>query len=120
MCNCYYIDILATPAESEEQRKNGPRMTDERYERYQPGETHGLPYRCLTPKDLDNVLVAGRTVSTDRVTQGSLRVMPCCLCMGEAAGIAAAMAAKSDSLNVHTVDVQNLRRRLKEEGAYIL
>lgn len=120
MRNCYYIDIHETPAESEEQRKNGPRMTDERYERYQPGETHGLPYRCLTPKDLDNVLVAGRTVSTDRVTQGSLRVMPCCLCMGEAAGIAAAMAAKSDSLNVHTVDVQALRRRLKEEGAYIL
>ena len=44
--------------------------------------------------------------------------MPVCLCMGEAAGAAAAMAAKGDA-NVHMVDVQALRGHLREQGAYL-
>ncbi|MNW68982.1 FAD dependent oxidoreductase [compost metagenome] len=45
--------------------------------------------------------------------------MPVCLAMGEAAGIAAALAAQLPGHDVHAVDVQILRRRLKEEGAYL-
>ena len=89
------------------------------FRRYGPGESHGIPYRCLTPKKLKNVLVAGRAISTDRPVQGSTRVMPVCLVMGEAAGMAACLAAKSKSRDVHKVDVKLLRKRLKEEGAYI-
>ena len=55
---------------------------------YQPGESHGIPYRCLTPKGLRNVLVAGRSISCEQLVQGSVRVMPVCLAMGQAAGIA--------------------------------
>ncbi|MNJ03669.1 hypothetical protein D3C73_1640870 [compost metagenome] len=45
--------------------------------------------------------------------------MPVCLAMGEAAGIAAAMAALLPEPDVHAVDTPALRRRLREEGAYL-
>lgn len=104
--NCYYIDI----------HKSGYKST-----RYAKGESHGIPYRCLTPKGLKNVLTAGRCISTDEEAFGSLRVMPPCLVIGEAAGMAAAHAVKqSGECDVHKIDVQFLRKRLKEEGQYFL
>jgi glycine/D-amino acid oxidase-like deaminating enzyme len=111
--NAYYIDI------HHKQSEVGKKNADVRHgHRLQPGESHGLPYRCLTPKGLANVLVAGRSISTDRVVQGSTRVMPVCLAMGEAAGMAAAMAA-SGGADVHAVDTARLRTRLREVGAYL-
>ncbi len=86
---------------------------------YGPGESHGIPYRCLTPRDLANVLVAGRSVSAEQIVQGSIRVLPVCLAMGEAAGLAAALAARAESPDVHAVDVERLRARLREEGAFL-
>jgi hypothetical protein len=106
--NNYYIDIHGA--------KNEKEMAENRYKE---GESHGIPYRCLTPKGLKNVLVAGRSISCDRITQGSVRVMPACLCTGEAAGMAAAFSAETECPDVHTVDTQRLRRRLTEEGAYL-
>ena len=90
-----------------------------RYENYQPGETHGIPYRCLTPTGLSNVLVAGRAISCDHVVQASVRVMPVCLVMGEAAGIAAAHASALPGHDVHSVDTARLRARMIAEGAYL-
>jgi len=84
---------------------------------YKPGESHGIPYRCLTPKGLKNVLAAGRIISCERTVQSSIRVMPPCFVTGEAAGAAASMAA-ADRQDVHAVNVDELRRRLKEEGGY--
>lgn len=82
------------------------------------GSSFGVPYRCLTPKGLENVLVAGRCISSDRKTNGSIRIMPCCMNTGEAAGIAAALAANKDS-NVHNVNTAQLRKQLKAHGAYL-
>lgn len=87
--------------------------------RYQPGESHGIPYRCLTPKGLGNVLVAGRCISTEQLVQGSVRVMPTCLAMGEAAGLAAALAARSGTPDVYNVDTVQLRTMLRGYGAYL-
>ncbi len=112
--NSYFIDIHGT--EKEEKQAGGK---PEVIKRYGPGESHGIPYRCLTPRSLQNVLVAGRSISCVREVQGSVRVMPVCLAMGEAAGLAAALAAQLPAPDVHAVDVQILRRRLKEEGAYL-
>ncbi|OPZ28992.1 MAG: putative FAD-binding dehydrogenase [Lentisphaerae bacterium ADurb.BinA184] len=112
--NSYPIDIHTTKAEATTGR--GPNAMD-RYEQFGPGESHGIPYRCLTPKGLRNVLVAGRCISTDHIVQASTRVMPPCLVMGEAAGIAAAMATGDG--NVHAVDTDRLRQRLREEGGYL-
>lgn len=103
--NCYYIDV----------HKPGHKAT-----RYKKGESHGIPYRCLTPKGLKNVLTAGRCISTDEEAFGSLRVMPPCLVTGEAAGMAAVHAMKQTKNDVHKIDVNFLRKRLKEEGQYFL
>lgn len=103
--NCYFIDI----------HKSG--VPEVHYSR---GESHGIPYRVLTPKGLRNVLVAGRCISTDEEAYGSLRVMPPCLVTGEAAGVAARLASLSASRDVHSVDVTDLRSRLKTRGQYFL
>lgn len=83
-----------------------------------PGESYGIPYRCLIPRGLDNVLVAGRCVSTDRYMQGSLRVQPGCHITGQAAGCAAALAA-SGSGKVRELPVAVLQRKLTELGAFL-
>lgn len=86
---------------------------------YGKGESFGVPYRCLTPRGLRNVLVAGRSISTDRRTNGTIRIMACCLNTGEAAGVAAAHAARGAETDVHAVDTERLRARLREEGAFL-
>ena len=114
--NNYFIDIHKSARENQEWAMD--QNADHRFEHYKDGESHGVPYRCLCPKHLDNVLVAGRSISTDRITQGSLRVMPSCLCEGEAAGIAAYMACHGDK-NIHNVDTNALREKLKSYDAYL-
>jgi len=116
--NSYYIDIHLSKKEAE---LKGKGILDEevRRSRYGKGESHGVPYRCLTPKSLKNVLVAGRSISCDRAVQGSIRVMPVCLAMGEAAGIAAVMTSNIQQKDVHKVDVNELRAALKKYGAYL-
>ena len=114
--NCYFIDIHVS---REEARSRGEVRAELRFPQYGPGESHGIPYRCLTPKGLRNVLVAGRCVSADRPVQGSIRVMPVCLVMGEAAGMAAAHAVRHHASDVHAVDTDRLRERLRQEGAYL-
>ncbi|WP_405110646.1 FAD-dependent oxidoreductase [Paenibacillus sp. FSL K6-1217] len=83
-----------------------------------PGKSHGVPYRCMLPVGLDNVWVAGRAASSDRVVQGSLRVMPNCFAMGQAAGMAAAMAAGADSQS-RKVDLAKLQQGLVQQGAWL-
>jgi hypothetical protein len=75
------------------------------------GLTYGVPFRCLCPEDLDNVLVAGRCLSATHDAHASVRSMAQCMAMGQAAGTAAAMAGTPTS-----VDVGELRNRLVERG----
>lgn len=105
-----------TEEEKEELRRRGidPKSTNARYGK---GESHGIPYRCLTPKGFSNLLTAGRIISSDRRMQGSLRVMPNCFTTGEAAGLAAAMAA-SGGISTHEIDTDILREKLRGYGAY--
>lgn len=82
---------------------------------YAPGEHYGIPYRALTPVGLKNVLVAGRSICTDRSMLSSIRVMPCCFITGQAIGMAAAMAPE----DVHSLDVPALQARLLAIGAVL-
>ena len=86
--------------------------------RYRKGESYGIPYRCLVPRKLTNVLVAGRCVSTDRYMQSSIRVMPGCFITGQAIGVAAAICAKQ-GCDTRGVPVGELQQRLKDLGAYL-
>lgn len=80
---------------------------------------YGIPYRCLTPKGLDNVLVAGRNFSATHKALGTARVMSTCMAMGQAAGEAAAWSMREEC-SVHNVDVTDLQARLRANGAYLL
>lgn len=86
--------------------------------RYGKGESYGVPYRCLVPQKLTNVLVAGRCVSTDRYMQSSIRVMPGCFITGQAIGVAAAICA-AKGCDTRGFPVTELQRRLKDLGAYL-
>ncbi|GHU77998.1 membrane protein [Clostridia bacterium] len=116
--NCYYIDIHHTAAEREAWN-TGAKNDQSDARPYEKGESHGIPYRSLIPKGLTNVLTAGKNISCDREVQGSVRVMPPCLVTGQAAGTAAAMAAKSNA-GVREVDTDVLRSELRDNGAYFL
>lgn len=59
------------------------------------GDYHEIPYRCLLPQNVDNLLVAGRCLSADFAAQSSVRIQPVCRALGEAAGAAASLCAKA-------------------------
>ena len=92
--------------------------TDFQKLRYGTGESYGIPYRCLVPRQLTNVLVAGRCISADRYMQSSIRVMPGCFITGQAIGVAAAMCVQQ-GCDTRAVPTGELQRRLKDMGAYL-
>ncbi|MGI8924915.1 MAG: FAD-dependent oxidoreductase [Fimbriimonadales bacterium] len=59
-----------------------------------PDDYHEIPYRCLLPVGVSNLLVAGRCLSATFAAQSSVRIQPVCRAMGEAAGAAAALCAR--------------------------
>lgn len=78
-----------------------------------------IPYRCLVPKCLTNLLVAGRPISATHIAHGSIRVMATCMAMGQAAGTAVAMASR-DGCTAREIDIKQLRRELVAQGQYLL
>ena len=80
---------------------------------YIEGEKDSLPYyeipfRALVVKGMDNLLVAGRCIGTEFVAQASVRIIPTCRALGEAAGIAAAL---------NTLDGKVVRAEMAKKGA---
>ena len=86
--------------------------------RYRKGESYGIPYRCLTPRGVDNLLVAGRCISADRYILGSIRVMPGCYITGQAAGMAATLAVENNA-TTREIPIPTLQQRLKQIGAFL-
>ena len=82
------------------------------------GKWYGIPYRALLPKFVDNLLVAGRMISSDWVAYMSTRLVGSCFLQGQAAGTAAAMAALS-GISVRTLDTEKLREALIADGSYL-
>ncbi len=88
-------------------------------ELYPPdGEWFDIPYRALVPKTIDGLLVSGRCISADYQAMAAMRVMGPCLAVGEAAGTAAALAAKANS-RPRSVEVEALRKTLTDAGALV-
>ena len=74
-----------------------------------------MPYRALLAKETDNLLVAGRCVSSDRFVLAQIRVMGYCMMMGQAAGTTAAMCAK-DQIISSKVNIAELQKKLQQSG----
>ena len=82
------------------------------------GNWYGVPYRCLVPRKVDGLLVAGRCVSASSVAAAAIRVMPPCMAMGQAAGTAAALAVKSGALPGR-IAVDELLASLRADGVWL-
>lgn len=105
--NAYYIDIHLATSKSE--------MT---FNHLPPGVSHGVPYRVMLPVGIRNLWVAGRSVSSDRAVQGSLRVMPNCFSMGQACGTAATLALR-DGTDSRSISIPELQQRLLEQDVWL-
>ena len=96
---------------------DGPGMDRDTW-RPEKGFRYTIPYRILLPQGVGGLLVAGRCVSVDHLALGSLRVMAQCGVMGEAAGLAAATAARKGT-EPRDIDVAALQAALRAEGAIL-
>jgi hypothetical protein len=79
---------------------------------------YDIPFRALVHARLDNVLAAGRNLSSDVPGQSGTRLIMCCMAMGEAAGTAAALALKA-GVKPGDVDISTLQRKLVENKCNI-
>src|SRR3954469_15719420 len=82
------------------------------------GDCYDIPYRSLLPQKVENLIVAGRCISTTHEAMGAIRVMATCMAMGEAAGRAAKMAIRA-GVRPDNVDVAALQAELLAKGAYL-
>ncbi len=112
--NAYPVDIHPKSGDKEAMTK----FHNEHYAkyRYAPGESYGIPYRSLVVKGFCNLLVAGRCIDTDLKMQSSIRIMPTCYVMGQAAGVAASLAENG---SVRDISISELQKRLIDLGAYL-
>lgn len=79
---------------------------------------YDIPYRCLVAEGVDNLLVAGRPVSATHEAAASVRVTPPCYAMGQAAGLAAALAVQRN-VTPALLDTDVLRSALAAQGAIV-
>src|SRR5947199_865165 len=86
--------------------------------RVPPGEAYDIPLRCLLPQNVERLIVAGRCISGTHEAHSSYRVMPVSMATGQAAGVCAALAARSGRRprEMPAVEVQ---RELARQGAHL-
>ena len=81
-----------------------------------PGEAYDIPLRCLLPQGVERLLVAGRCISGSHEAHSSYRVTPIAMATGQAAGVCAALAARSGRIP-RAVDPALVREELLAQGA---
>ena len=77
-----------------------------------------VPLRSLLPKNVENLMVAGKTISCISQAAGGLRCMPCAMSMGQAAGATVSIANKNN-LKVKNVDFKLVQQLLLNHGAIL-
>jgi len=85
-------------------------------QRLPPGEAYDIPLRCLQPKGVDNLLVAGRCISGTHEAHSSYRVMPIAMATGQAAGVCAALASR-EMASPKAVAPTAVQQELRRQGA---
>ncbi|HEY3839095.1 MAG TPA: FAD-dependent oxidoreductase [Bryobacteraceae bacterium] len=83
-----------------------------------PPQPYEIPFGCLVPVDMDQLLVAGRPISTTHRAHGSTRVPGTSMATGQAAGVAAALAVKT-CVMAREVEVSRLQQELRAQGAIL-
>ncbi len=82
---------------------------------------YGIPYRSLYSRNIDNLMFAGRNISTTHAALSSTRVMATCAVIGQAAGTAAAIAIKNNisPRDVYKTRLDELQNTLLDDDAYL-
>jgi hypothetical protein len=75
------------------------------------GRYFQVPYRILLPQNVENLLVAGRSVAGDKISHTATRSMMCCTVTGQGAGVAAAIAVKTGR-TPRTVSIESVQKSL--------
>lgn len=88
------------------------------YRRFLEHTGYEIPYRCMLPLNVEGLMVAGRCMSSNQQAFESWRAMAPTMCIGEAAGTAAAIAIKTKK-TPKEVDVARVREQLISQGAEI-
>jgi|SRR5690625_2508276 len=81
-------------------------------------QDYQIPYSSLIPQGVENLIVAGRSISTTQFANASTRVMAPCLAIGQAAGVAAVISIEQDTDFVN-VDIKLLQKMLSDQGAIL-
>jgi hypothetical protein len=104
---CHPIDI------------HSPSQTADQYEEWlKPGDSYSIPYRCLIPQKIENLILAGRCISTTHEAHASTRVMGTCMAIGQAAGTAAALAIKENT-SPRRLDISMIQETLVKQKAIL-
>lgn len=83
------------------------------------GGSYDIPFKCLVPKNVKNLMSAGRCISTDRIAQGTTRMMGQCLGTGHAAGTAAALCVSAGYEDIRQLSVLKLQEKLRTQNAVL-
>jgi hypothetical protein len=94
---------------------HNPRGSGTTTHRLPPGGSYEIPYRCLIPQNVDDLLVAGRCISTTHEALASTRLTPTVMTLGQAAGTAAALSLQA-RVAPRDLDAGALRVRLIGDG----
>lgn len=86
---------------------------------FYPIPSYGLPAGCLIPQDVDNLIVAEKSISVSNLINGTTRLQPVVLQIGQAAGAMAALAVKQNK-EVRELEVRDLQNELLKSGGYLL
>ncbi|SDW98529.1 FAD-dependent oxidoreductase [Paenibacillus sp. CF384] len=106
-----FSDVVAqTNYEIDIHSPDAAKTTDER-----KIDGYDIPYRCMVPEAIDNLLVAGRSISATHVAMSSMRVQATCYALGQAAGAAAAISMDRET-PMRDVPMDVLHEQLKKQG----
>lgn len=105
-CGAFPIDI------------HSPDGADVQVRHMPSGTYYNIPYRCLLPRGVDGLLLAGRCISATHEASASARVTPTCMALGQAAGVAAAQSARQ-GVEPKALSVVGLQSQLRAVGVII-
>ncbi len=122
--NCYVVDVAPQTGVRQTRLLDGEYVVNKEdlslrtrfADTVARGRDYTTPYRAMLPKNVENLLVAGRHYSATPAAQKMSREIPPCMAMGEAAGVAAALALERGG-RVRDVDVALLQKKLRAQGA---
>jgi hypothetical protein len=77
-----------------------------------------MPYRCMVPRKVDNMLVACRAFGSEAIVNEYFNLIPHCIALGQAAGTAAAQSIAS-GMDLRKIDIKALQASLKKQGVIL-